>query len=372
MLGREGGHGRTAATRWGLEMLTLQGCCLLQAWRQLQQHGSVPAPSPGATHVSRVLSWHSHIGFRTQLISAQHLVPSECTLSCWFGLCISISVSFPSSGCCWDAVSIWTGAFWVFLSLATCISPNGPQCTDPLSSQQPTQTQGRAWLGSSQPCSCIFAVLAELRNPADMQDYGLERRNNPLSQLCPPFQTQAVAQGPLSCVILHDEQTPSVPQHYCPVCLTKGLSSPLQSKEIQLGAGKGEVIQCWNNYSWLDSKWTLYFLLKSTQKAEQEEAGISPRLEARAEERAVERLFPILYYLGQAHNCSVPQFPLRLQDYLLASSIFCKDFSVNPSEMAGGPHEEDMKKVHITVKNSLLKTSVMELRKLKGGTVLFK
>lgn len=56
--------------------------------------------------------------------------------------------------------------------------------------------------------------------------------------------------------------------------------------------------------------------------------------------------------LGKEHNCSVPQFPLRLQHYLLACSIFCNDFSVNTCETVGVPHEEDIIKVHITVKNT--------------------
>lgn len=64
--------------------------------------------------------------------------------------------------------------------------------------------------------------------------------------------------------------------------------------------------------------------------------------------------------LGKAHNCSVPQFPLRLQHYLLASSIFCKDFSINTLEMVGVPHEEDMTKVHIAVENNLLKITLMK------------
>lgn len=55
----------------------------------------------------------------------------------------------------------------------------------------------------------------------------------------------------------------------------------------------------------------------------------------------------------------MPQFPLRLQHYLPASSIFCKDFSINAFEMVGVPHEEDIK-VHITVKCDLLKINLMK------------
>lgn len=118
------------------------------------------------------------------------------------------------------------------------------------------------------------------------------------------------------------------------------------------------------------------FLLKSIQKAEQEEAELVLTLRPEQRSGQSKDYFQFCMTLGKAHNFSVPQFPLRPQHYLLASSIFCKNFSINTSEMVGVPHEEDTIKVHITVKRQFVKNNSNETfvkqRKLKRGAVLFK
>lgn len=56
----------------------------------------------------------------------------------------------------------------------------------------------------------------------------------------------------------------------------------------------------------------------------------------------------------------MPQFPAcsaEAQHCLLASSIFCKDFSANTSEMVGAALEVDTMKVYITVKKQFAKNN---------------
>lgn len=120
---------------------------------------------------------------------------------------------------------------------------------------------------------------------------------------------------------------------------------------------KGKVIQCWNNSTWLDSKWTLY-LFKSTQKEEQEEAGTSPCLEARGGGVGSQKAISSSVWLRKHITAPCLSFlPVlqRLQHYLLASSIFWKDFSANTSEMVGVPLYAI--KVYITVKKQFVKNN---------------